>query len=49
MPLYKWEELNEIINQNNDSQLSKCNMSENDYLKFLKEKSKNNPKLITEL
>ncbi|MBR0519174.1 SinI family restriction endonuclease, partial [bacterium] len=48
-PIYKWDELNNMINQNNNVHLSKCNMSENDYVKFLKEKSINNPKLITEL
>lgn len=51
VPKYHWEELNTIINSYNypekDPDLSPCQLSEDDYNKFLKKVCKNNPNIIT--
>ena len=46
-PVYKWEELNKIINDSLTTAPSiPCNMNEDDYLKFLKDVVTKNPKII---
>lgn len=47
VPDYKWEVLNEIINNNSLNPSEKCSMSEEKYKDFIKGIVKNNPALIT--
>ncbi|WP_455486224.1 SinI family restriction endonuclease [Gemella sp.] len=49
IPIYKWDELNEIINEYLKSQsiAKKCDMSESSYINFIENISSVNKKLIT--
>lgn len=47
-PSYKWDKLNDIINNDLDDEEEPCEMSEKDYQHFLKEVAKSNPDIITE-
>jgi hypothetical protein len=49
IPSYRWEKLNDMINQDSFAEKDeKCNMSEEDYIAFLKSVISENKKLITD-
>lgn len=51
LPKYHWDDLNDIINKHKTkgSELSPCNMSEEEYESFLFEVAKNNPNIVSDL
>ncbi len=49
IPVFKWEDLNKIINSDIPNYLEPCNMNEDDYRSFLINVAKQNPKIISDL
>lgn len=47
IPSYKWENLNTIINEHNSSQ-TKCDLSEEEYIKFLSEVATKNQLIVSD-
>lgn len=46
-PAYKWDSLNEIINENNSSEI-KCNLSEEKYIQFLEDTATKNKLIVSD-